>query len=262
LEPIIVLVHPQMGENIGAAARVMANFGLRSLRLVAPRDGWPNPAAETMAVGAFDHVHVSLFDDVPAATRDVHVTFAACGLARDFNKRVLTGRGAVAEARVLAADGRSCAVLFGSERTGLDTDEIARASAVLTYPVEARFSSLNLAQAVAVFAHEWRADAGPPPNFVQPWESPPATRAEIDGLIDHVLAEVTDSGQLWPPHKADGMRNLLAAALGRHDYTAQEVQTLRGAVKALAHGRMNRWKSWAKQQGLDPKTPPPPLPRR
>ncbi len=153
-EPCFVMVVPQMGENIGAAARVMANFGLHDLRLVAPRDGWPNAAAETMSAGALpDVVTARVFDTVEAAIADCGIVFATTARPREMEKPVVDAAGAVAQMRATSA---KAAILFGGERAGLPNEAVALADAILSYPVDRSFASLNLAQAVQVVAWELR----------------------------------------------------------------------------------------------------------
>jgi len=235
-EPCFVLVAPQMGENIGAAARVMANFGLHDLRLVAPRDGWPNPAAETMSAGALPDVVTALvFDTVEAAIADCGIVFATTARPREMVKPVVDAAGAVAQMR--AADVKA-AVLFGAERAGLPNEAVALADAILSYPVDRSFASLNLAQAVALMAHGWAASvpADLPEGFIDT-VGEPASRDELVGMMEHFEAELDRAGFFFPEAKRAPITQNLRNAFTRAGWTAQEVSTFRGAIKALAIGR-------------------------
>lgn len=234
--PCFVLVAPQLGENIGAAARVMANFGLTDLRLVAPRDGWPNPAAETMSAGALpDLVTATVFDRVEQAIADCGQVFATTARPREMEKPVLGASEAIA--RMRATQTRS-AILFGAERAGLPNEAVALSDAILSYPVNRAFASLNLAQAVALLAHGWaEANAsGPPPGFTEALD-PPATREELMGMMEHFEAELDRAGFFFPEAKRAPIAQNLRNAFTRAGWTAQEVRTFRGAIKALAIGR-------------------------
>ena len=156
-QPVMVLVGPQMGENIGAAARGMLNFGLEHMRLVAPRDGWPNPAATATASGAARVLDkVGVFDTTAGAIGDMDYVYATTARPRDMTTRVVTPEQAMGEARALIADGKRVGVLFGAERAGLENADIALANAIVTVPVNPGFASLNLAQCVLLTAYEWR----------------------------------------------------------------------------------------------------------
>lgn len=236
IAPCFILVAPQMGENIGAAARVMANFGLLDLRLVAPRDGWPNPAAETMSAGALpDVVTASVFETVEQAIADCSVVFATTARPRGMEKPVLGASDAIA--RIRATQART-AILFGAERAGLPNDAVALSDAILSYPVNRGFASLNLAQAVALLAHAYaEAEAsGPPPAFTDAVDVP-ATREELVGMMEHFEEELDRAGFFFPESKRAPMVQNLRNAFTRAGWTAQEVSTFRGAIKALAIGR-------------------------
>jgi tRNA/rRNA methyltransferase len=234
--PSFILVAPQMGENIGAAARVMANFGLTDLRLVAPRDGWPNAAAETMSAGALpDVVTATVFETVEQAIRDCGLVIATTARPRGMEKPVL---GAVeAVARMRATPGRA-AILFGAERAGLPNEAVALADAILSFPVNTAFASLNLAQAVALAAHGYAEaeSSGPPEAFADAVETP-ATREELIGMMEHFEEELDRAGFFFPEEKRAPMVQNLRNAFTRAGWTAQEVRTFRGAIKALALGR-------------------------
>jgi tRNA/rRNA methyltransferase len=240
--PVIVLVRPQMGENIGAAARAMLNFGLTRLRLVAPRDGWPNPAATAMAAGA-DVVlaRAAVFETLPEALADLSVVWATTARPRELALPVLLPEAAFAAlGPQVRAPGAAWGVLFGAERTGLSTAEVAMASAVLSYPVNPAFGSLNLASAVGVFGYAWAMEqvrAGATeglPEGVEPVV--PARREEFEGLWTHLIEELNAAEFFLPPDKAEGMQRNLRAALTRAGFTRAEVLTLRGIIKALTLG--------------------------
>lgn len=235
IAPSFILVAPQMGENIGAAARVMANFGLADLRLVAPRDGWPNPAAETMSAGALpDVVKVTVFERVEDAIADCGLVLATTARPRGMEKPVLGAGEAVVKMRATPV---RTAVLFGAERAGLPNEAVALSDAILSFPVARTFASLNLAQAVAVMAHA-HADAqasGPPPAFEGVDE--PATREELVGMMEHFEEELDRAGFFFPDEKRAPITQNLRNAFTRAGWTAQEVSTFRGAIKALAIGR-------------------------
>jgi tRNA/rRNA methyltransferase len=227
-----------MAENIGAVARVMANFGLDRLRLVNPRDGWPQDRAWPLASGAdwvLDGVRV--FDSVAAATADLTTVFATTARPRETRQPVRTPREA---SRVLyddAASGLGVGLLFGSERAGLETTDIALCQGIVTIPIDPRHQSLNLAQAVAITAYEWRTlilDA-PPPRFRD--SEPPASNDLLVGMYEHLEAELELGGFFYPPEKKRSMSQNLRVMLGRAAFSEQEVATMRGAIHALAKGR-------------------------
>jgi tRNA/rRNA methyltransferase len=233
--PCIVLHTPQLGENIGATARVMANFALWDLRLVAPRDGWPNPAAETMSAGAFAAgVTVRVYPTLEEAIGDCVAVVATTARVRDMEKPVLSLPQSLAFVREMP--GRA-AILFGAERAGLPNEAVALADAILTYPVNAGFASLNLAQAVAVFAHGWAASEATASLSPPPRSSAPAERAELIGLFEHFEDELDRAGFFFPAERRPVMIRNLRSALIRAEWSSQEVRTFRGAVKALALGR-------------------------
>jgi len=240
--PVVVLVRPQMGENIGAAARAMLNFGLTRLRLVAPRDGWPNPAATAMAAGADEVLAgVEVFATLAEAVADLSVVWATTARPRGLALPVLLPEAAFGAFRAeLAAPGARWGVLFGAERTGLSTPEVSMASAVLSYPVNPAFGSLNLASAVGVFGYAWAMEQVRDgsttglPEGVEPVL--PASRAEFEGLWAHLIEELDAAEFFLPPDKAEGMQRNLRAALTRAGFTRAEVLTLRGIVKALTLG--------------------------
>lgn len=231
-QPVVVLVDPQMGENIGAAARAMWNFGLEHMRLVRPRDGWPNPAAVATASGAARVLdQVSLHEDTADALSDLHYTFATTARPRDLTKPVVTPAEAMAEARARTQAGQRVGLLFGPERAGLVNDDIARANAIVSVPVNAAFASLNLAQCVLLLAYEWRQQTETAPD----WPSePPAAGAEVQALQNQLEARLHATGFFWPDHKAESMITNLRNLISRLPLTTADVRTLHGIIKSLA----------------------------
>ncbi|MBX3593509.1 RNA methyltransferase [Sphingomonas sp.] len=230
ITPVIVLVRPQLGENIGKAARAMLNFGLSEMRLVTPRDGWPNPSAGPAASGA-DVVleQARVFDSVADAVADCEHVYATTVRKRGVTKPVVTPQDAATE--IHAAPGRS-AILFGPERSGLETEDVALARAILTVPINPEFGSLNLAQAVILVAYEWSkgcALAQPPRVDLDP----PAPQVELEGLIGHFESLLGDSGYFYPPDRVPTTKLTLRNLLTKPGWTAQELRTLRGVLSAL-----------------------------
>lgn len=238
--PVVVLVGPQMGENIGMVARAMANMGLVTLRLVAPRDGWPNEKAVAAAAGADAIVTgAALFDNVEAAIGDAHYVIATTARHYAQAKPVNGPRAAMMGARRRIEVGQRVAVLFGRERIGLLADEVALADEVLTMPVVPEFSSLNLAQAVLITGYEWRlseAEEGELLPYVTDLGSPPALREEIVGLFEHLERALDAAGFFVPAAKKDVMTRNLRNILHRRTLTAQDVRTLHGVITSLARG--------------------------
>ncbi|MGE0830008.1 MAG: RNA methyltransferase [Hyphomonadaceae bacterium] len=244
--PAIVLVRPQMGENIGAVARAMLNFGLTGLRLVEPRDTWPNPKAFAVASGA-DVVleRASVEWRLEDALADATFVVAATARPRDMEKPVWGAREAAEKLRAAIAAGERPAVMFGPEASGLQNEDISRADAILTYPVNPGFPSINLANAACLFAFaygETRQQQDLPAWFAR-GESPPATHAELDGLFEHLEAELEHGRFFHPPDKTPLMKQNLRAPFLRARLTQQEAQTLRGVIKALTIGRGGRKKT-------------------
>ena len=237
--PVVILDRPQLAENIGAAARVMANFGLEELRLVAPRDGWPQDRAWASASGAdWPLAGARVFPTVAEAIADLQLVLAATARPRETQHRVHTPREGAAELAAAAGAGWRCGWLFGGERAGLETADVALCGAIVTVPVAQRFRSLNLAQAVAVNAYEWgvlAAGDAPPATFQT--AAPPADGAEELRLFEHLEGELDASGFFFPPENRPSMVRNLRVALGRARLTTQEVRTLRGVITALTRGR-------------------------
>jgi len=228
--PVIVLVRPQLGQNIGKAARAMLNFGLTEMRLVAPRDGWPNPDAGPAASGA-DVVleQARLFDTVKESVADCSAIFASTVRRRDLVMPVISP-GEVAE-RIAASSQRS-AILFGPERSGLETDEVALANAIVTVPINPDFGSLNLAQAVILLAYEWSRHG----ELAQPTAKegePPAPHGELEGLIGQLNTELEAKGYFHPPSRTEATKNTLRTIFTKSGWSSREVKAVRGIIRAL-----------------------------
>jgi tRNA/rRNA methyltransferase len=246
--PAIILVEPQLGENIGAAARAMANFGLRELRIVKPRDGWPNEAARASAALAVEVIDgASLFDSVAAAIADLNYVAATTARSRFLAKPVLAPDGAAAALFERHEERLKCGILFGKERAGLENADVALADVIVTAPVDPEFASLNLAQSVLLFAYEWRKLVNPESLGRQLADAPqgagqrfkasrPAERRELLGFFEHLERELDACGFLFPPEKRDTMVNNIRTMFTRMAPTEQEVRTLRGIIKNLRRG--------------------------
>lgn len=235
--PAIVLVEPQLAENIGTAARAMFNFGLDDLRLVRPRDGWPSERARAVSSGADAVIDkAQVFDSVEAAIADAHHVLATTARPRGMAKPIQTPDEAGIDMRRRIAAGETVAVLFGPERTGLHSDDVALARAILSVPVNPAFASLNLAQAVLILGYEWfkGVDVAPPAAPVAEG-SRPANWTELLGLFEHLERELDEGGFLHPPEKRPTMVRNLRTIFERANLTEQEVRTLRGVVTALTH---------------------------
>ncbi len=232
--PVVILVEPQLGENIGMVARAMANFGMSELRLVNPRDGWPNAKAQAAASKA-DHVidAATVFDTLEAAVADLHFVYATTARSRDGFKPVRGPRHAARTLRARIDAGQGCGVLFGRERWGLNNEEISLADEIVTYPVNPAFASLNVAQAVLLMAYEWMisddADALP---FEGP-EMEPATKSELHGLYDQLEEALQARGYFRPPDKKPKMVDNLRAVLSRPGFYRPEIHLLRGVIRSL-----------------------------
>ena len=236
--PCVILDRPQLAENIGAVARVMANFGLSDLRLVRPRDGWPQERAWASASGAnwpLDDARV--FERLEDAIADLALVLATTARPREAALPVITPREAAARLRKRINEGGAAGLLFGGERAGLQADDIALCRAVVTIPVDARFHSLNLAQAVAINAYEWRLGENPaPPEKFLDLEAP-ADQAQVIGFYEQLETELDAAGFFHPPEKRPSMVRNLRVMFGRAGLSPQEVRTMRGVVTALARGR-------------------------
>ena len=228
--PVIVLVRPQLGENIGKAARAMLNFGLTELRLVDPRDGWPNPSAGPAAAGADEVLEkAQVFGSLADAVADCAHVYATTVRKRGMTKPVVTPEQAAGE--IHAAPGRS-ALVFGPERSGLETEDVALARAILTVPVNPEFGSLNLAQAVILCAYEWSKASGLALSDDDEI-LPPAPQDELEGLIGHFEALLEPKNYFWPESRAAASRLTLRNVLTRPGWNHLEVRTLRGVLSTL-----------------------------
>jgi tRNA/rRNA methyltransferase len=239
-QPAFILVRPQMGENIGAAARAMLNFGLSHMRLVDPRDGWPNPRAVAMASGAAGRVldHAGVFASVPEAIHDCAYTFATTARSRDLTKPVMTPERAMDHARALMASGQKVAVLFGPERAGLENEDVSRANAIISVPVNPAFPSLNLGQAVLLCAYEWQRQGDvTPPEVLALAGTDLATAIEIEKLGDHYEARLDEARFFYPETKAEGMKLNLRNLWSRMPMTRADVQMLHGVLRQIVRRR-------------------------
>lgn len=252
--PAIILCEPQLGENIGSTARAMANFGLWDLRLVRPRDGWPNEKAVAAASRA-DHVleRVRVFETLEAAIADLTLVYATTARSRDMQKEVLGPEEASSNMARHIGGGQGAGLLFGRERWGLLNDEVAMADAIVTLPVEPAFASLNIAQAVLLMSYEWRryGGAGKALPFSEGLDEA-APREELMGLFQHLEGVLDQSGFFTTPDKRPSMVNNLRTALTRGRFTSQEIRTLRGVISSIdrRHERPNpnRQKPQAKDE--------------
>ncbi|MFY9761863.1 MAG: TrmJ/YjtD family RNA methyltransferase [Xanthobacteraceae bacterium] len=236
--PVVVLVEPQLGENIGAAARAMANFGLSRLRIVKPRQAWPNDKARIMAAGA-DRIldEAELFDTLEAAIADCSFVFATTARAHDQAKRVIGPADAAAEAAPRIGAGEIVAVLFGRERNGLENDEVALADCIVTLPVNPAFASLNLAQAIVIVAYEWFKLAGSGLPFAMPQKSRSAPKQQLLAFFASLERELEKVEFFRPPDKRETMQINLRNIFTRMQPTQQDIQTLHGVIMAIAEGR-------------------------
>jgi tRNA/rRNA methyltransferase len=237
--PVVILVEPQLGENIGMAARAMGNFALSRLRIVNPRDGWPNLAAQRAAAGA-DQIleRAELFDTVQAAVADLNLLFATTARAHDQAKPVVAPDGAAREITSHIASGGQAGILFGRERYGLQNEEVALANRIITFPVNPGFASLNLAQAVLLIGYEWfkLATEGALP-FAMPERSERASQHQLQAFFDNLVRELDRVEFLRPREKRDTMLVNLRNIFTRMDPTKQDMHTLHGVMMAIAEGR-------------------------
>ena len=236
-KPVIVLVRPQLGQNIGKAARAMLNFGLIELRLVAPRDGWPNPEAGPAASGA-DIVleQAEVFASTQEAIADCSHVFASTVRRRDLVMPVV-GPEEMAD-RIATSPNRS-AILFGPERSGLETEEVALADAIVTVPINPEFASLNLAQAVILLSYEWSKRA----DLAQPTAKelePPAPHGELEGLIAQINNELDAKGYFHPPSRTEATKNTLRTIFTKTSWSSREVKAVRGIIRSLVNAPRQR----------------------
>ena len=250
--PAFILINPQMADNIGMVARAMANFAVHELRLVSPRDGWPNEKARAAASGAHAIIdEAAAYPTTKDAIGDLNWVCATTARQRELAKPVISFEMAVAEMRRRLDAGQRCGVLFGPERAGLESDDVALADVIVMAPVNPKFASINLAQSVLLMGYEWykgAADAtlGRVTQFDKAGEARahhhgtmPASRAEVIGFFEHLERELDAKGFLYPPHKRPTMVRNMRTMFERMEATEQEVRTLRGIVAALVHGK--RW---------------------
>ena len=238
-QPVMILVRPQMGENIGAAARAMWNFGLDRMRIVGPRDGWPNQKAVAMAAGAGWLLDGAvLHDTLPEAIADCTHVFATTARRRGLTKPVLAPEEAMRQARAMIAEGQKVGILFGPERAGLENEDVARANAIISAPVNPAFASLNLAQCVLLTAYEWgRLSAEAPEPATATARTEFAAAAEIGKLADHFEERLEAAGFFFPQPRAQGMKTSLRNLWSRLPLTRTDVQVFHGILR-----QMVRWK--------------------
>ncbi|MBS0537391.1 MAG: RNA methyltransferase [Proteobacteria bacterium] len=237
--PVVIMVRTQLGENIGMAARAMLNCGLSRMRLVAPRDGWPNEKAVRAASGA-DVVleQAEVFDSVAEAVADLEHVVATTARNRELSQRILTARQAAGEVRAWMGQGLHVGLMFGPERTGLENDDMVHADTALSIPLNPQFSSLNVAQAVLLVAYEWAAAADDtPPSRMSAHSARPASKEELANLFEHLERALDQSGFLRHKDMRPSMVLNLRALLQRADMTEQEARTFHGVIKFLSKGK-------------------------
>jgi len=236
-KPVIVLVRPQLGQNIGKAARAMLNFGLTEMRLVAPRDGWPNPNAGPAASGA-DVVleQAKVFETVQDAIADCSNVYASTVRRRDLVMPVITPEQMAEE---IAASPAPTAILFGPERSGLETEDVALANKIVTVPINPEFGSLNLAQAVILLAYEWSKQselAVPPSKELEA----PAPHGDLEGLIGQLEEELDGKGYFHPPSRTQATKNTIRTIFTKTGWSSREVKAIRGIIRALTGSRSSK----------------------
>lgn len=249
ISPAFVLVRPQLGENIGAVARAMLNFGLTDLRLVAPRDGWPNPAAGPAASGADEVLaDARVFATVPEAVSDCADVYAATVRRRDL---ILPVVDPAAAAKAMRQAPGQAAILLGAERSGLETAEAAHANAILTIPINPAFGSLNLAQAAVIIAYEWARGAPLAVPTRRDEEEPRASAAELEGFILQLDGELEAVDYFFPPDRAPATRATLRTIFSKPGWSSREVRALRGVLRALTHPYSRNGQAIAKGGEID-----------
>lgn len=234
--PAVILIGAQLGENIGKAVRAMYNFGLTDLRLVAPRDGWPNPAAIPAAAGAdivLDKARV--YDTTAEAIADLSFVYATTARRRDMIKTVVTPRKCATLMRSATDKGQRVGILFGPEKAGLKNDDVALSDAIVSVPLNPAFASINLAQAVILMAYEWfQTGSDQPDEHTPQLDTTPASGDDLQMLFDHMERELTEAGYFRHEQRRATMKRNLRNIFKRSELTKEEVSTLRGVVKALA----------------------------
>lgn len=237
--PAIILVEPQLGWNIGSVARAMLNFGLKDLRLVSPRDGWPNPDAEVTAAGARDVLdNVKVFPSFQDAMADLEYVIAASARRHHMVKEVYSPDAAAKELTTMGMSGHKIGIAFGNESSGLTSDDISLVNAVMTYDTNPNFSSMNLAHAVMLMAYEWHYNSkeSKDDSHLRMRKAEFATKQEVNGFLTHMEEELDSVGFLTPKEKRPGMVRNIRSIFERIDLTKQEVRTLRGIVRYLRYG--------------------------
>ena len=241
--PAIILIGAQLGQNIGKAVRAMYNFGLTDLRLVAPRDGWPNPDAIPAAAGAdivLDKARV--FDTTAEAIADLSYVYATTARRRDMIKTVVTPHKCASLMRSHCDAGQKFGLLFGPEKAGLKNDDVALADAIVSVPLNPAFASINLAQAVILMSYEWfQTGTDQPDQYTPQLETTPASSDDLQKLFDHMEVELTEAGYFRHDQRRATMKRNLRNIFKRSELTREEVSTLRGVVKALATGGGPGW---------------------
>ena len=235
--PVIILVRPQLGQNIGKAARAMLNFGLAEMRLVAPRDGWPNPDAGPVASGA-DAVleQATVFDTVAEAIADCSRVYASTVRRRDLVMPVVGPRDMASE---IQSSGTRSAILFGPERSGLESDDVALATKIVTVPINPEFGSLNLAQAVILLAYEWSRNLELSQPTVKEVE-PPAPMSELNGLIAQFESALDDASYFFPPERTAATRTTIRTIFTKPQWSSREINAVRGMIRALSDNRSSK----------------------
>ena len=248
--PAVILVRPQLGENIGASCRAMLNFGLEHLRIVDPRDGWPNPSATAMASGAEKILErAQLYGTTKEALSGLSFVFATTARTRDMTKNVLSPRLAMRNARQMSADGNRVGLLFGPERSGLDNYDVSLADAIVTIPVNPGFRSLNISQSVLLLAYEWwvAADESSRENTSLRNPEPMAEFSDVQVLADRLEKELLVRGFFRPESKASRMKQNLRNLLSRMPLTGRDVRTIHGVIRTLTGRRPGSGSHDAKQ---------------
>lgn len=239
--PVVILVRPQLGENIGAAARAMLNCGLEEMRLVAPRDGWPNPKAESMAAGAVTVLeNVKVFETTKDAIADLKLVLATTARSRDQVKRAFTPRAGAAEMKRHIGSGHRGGLLFGPERSGLENDEVALADAIVHVPLNPAFSSLNLAQAVLLLGYEWYQAGDETPDVILSGQSDPASVEDREYFLNRLEDELYEGGFLFPETLAPTIRRNIRNIFNRAQMTDQDVRTMHGVVSTLLKNKVRK----------------------
>ena len=237
--PAVILIDPQLGQNIGMVARAMLNCGLTDLRIVRPRGGWPNKEAIAAASGADDLLDsAGIYDTTKEAVADLHRLYATTARPRGMVKTILTPREAAGDMRAALSDGNATGILFGPERSGLVNDDIALADAAIAVPLNPAFSSLNLAQAVLLVGYEWfQSGSDTPARQLDVNEAPMAPKEEVINFFERLETALDETGFLFPPEKRPGMVRNLRNLFGRMEMTLSEVNTLHGIISSLRQGK-------------------------